>query len=50
MDSKRIPKAIRQPVPELMEFLKPYREVFSREEPRQTLERYVTGLLSDLPR
>ncbi|PTX46524.1 hypothetical protein C8P63_1593, partial [Melghirimyces profundicolus] len=49
MDSKRIPKAIRQPVPELMD-LKPYREVFSREEPRQTLERYVTGLLSDLPR
>lgn len=50
MDSKRIPKAIRKPVPELMDFLKPYREVFGREEPRQTLERYITGLLSDLPR
>ncbi|WP_170109722.1 transposase [Melghirimyces profundicolus] len=32
------------------DFLRPYHELFIRKEPRQTLERYVTGLLSDLPR
>ena len=32
-NSRRIPKAVRQPVPELQDFLKPYHGLFRRQEP-----------------
>lgn len=38
------------PIPELAEFLRPYRACFYRVESLETLERYVTGLLTDLNR
>jgi SRSO17 transposase len=36
------------PIPELKEFLRPYRQLFYRYESLRTLERYATGLLSDV--
>ncbi|MCL0097160.1 IS701 family transposase [Dehalococcoidia bacterium] len=39
-----------QPLPELAEFLSPYMSYFRRPEVREDMERYTTGLLSDLPR
>ncbi len=38
------------PIPELKEFLRPYRQQFYRYESLRTLERYATGLLSDVER
>lgn len=42
--------AASEPLPELAEFLAPYAHHFARSEAREDLERYTTGLLSDLPR
>lgn len=42
--------AASQPLPELAEFLAPYMSHFLRPEARENVERYTTGLLSDLPR
>ena len=36
------------PIPELKEFLRPFRQQFYRFESLRTLERYATGLLSDV--
>lgn len=36
------------PIPELTEFLRPFRQQFYRLESLRTLERYSTGLLSDV--
>jgi len=45
-----IPRAPEAPHPALTEFLEPYTRPLPRSETRQTMERYITGLLSDLPR
>jgi SRSO17 transposase len=44
------PKASPTPLPELAAFLAPFAPLFQRAQSRQSLERYVTGLLTDLPR
>ncbi len=36
------------PIPELQEFLQPFRQQFYRMESLRTLERYATGLLGDV--
>ena len=45
-----VPKAGPAPLPELAAFLEPFASLFRRSESRESLERYVTGLLTDLPR
>ena len=50
MDSSPLLKASPAPLPELAAFLEPFAPLFRRIESRETLERYVTGLLTDLPR
>ena len=45
-----VPKASAEPLPELADFLEPFAPVFRRGASRRSLERYVTGLLTDLPR
>jgi SRSO17 transposase len=43
-----IPKAGPEPLGDLAEFLRPFARLVRRRESRQALERYATGLLSDL--
>src|SRR5438270_12372230 len=50
MDTPPPPKAAPTPLPELDRFLQPYRSLFQRAQSRQSLDRYVTDLLTDLPR
>lgn len=45
-----IPKAGPAPLTDLAEFLEPFGELVRRSESRQSMERYATGLLSDLSR
>src|SRR5262245_26967421 len=45
----RIPQAPAEPLPELDEFLRPFHVQFKRSEGRRSLERYLTGLLSEHP-
>src|SRR5262245_44826499 len=45
-----VPKAGPAPLPELAAYLAPFAPLFHRAQSRQSLERYVTGLLTDLPR
>src|SRR3954466_3087450 len=45
----REPHAPAAVLPELDEFLRPFRVHFSRSEGRQSLERYLTGLLTEHP-
>ena len=45
----RIPHAPSYPLPELAEFLRPFHVHFARAEGRHALERYLTGLLTELP-
>src|SRR5215471_4686995 len=45
-----VPKAGPTPLAELTAFLTPFAPLFRRAQSRQSLERYVTGLLTDLPR
>jgi SRSO17 transposase len=45
-----VPKAGPAPLPELGAYLAPFAPLFRRAQSRQSLERYVTGLLTDLPR
>ena len=49
MRTTRIPQAPSTPLPELAEFLAPFRVHFQRSEGRQALERYLTGLLTEHP-
>lgn len=42
--------ASEKPLPELAEYLSPFDKYFVRSEGRENLERYSTGLLSDIPR
>jgi SRSO17 transposase len=50
MESLTLPKASPDPLPELATFLAPFAPLFRRSQSRESLERYVTGLLTDLPR
>src|SRR5436309_3190032 len=45
----RIPQAPAEPLPELAEFLAPFRVHFARSEGPHALERYLTGLLTEHP-
>lgn len=49
MKSTRIPHAPSTPLPDLAEFLAPFRVHFKRSEGPQALERYLTGLLTEHP-
>ncbi len=45
-----VPKASSDPLPEIATFLESFAPLFRRVQSRQSLERYVTGLLTDLGR
>jgi SRSO17 transposase len=45
-----VPKASSDPLPEIAEFLEPFAPLFRRSQSRHSLERYMTGLLTDLDR
>jgi SRSO17 transposase len=45
-----VPKASSDPLPEIAEFLMPFASLFRRSQSRHSLERYTTGLLTDLER
>src|SRR5258708_37823718 len=49
MNKTRVPKASPQPLPELVTFLEPFAPLFRRHTSRDSVERYLTGLLPDLP-
>src|SRR3954452_2587562 len=49
MKTTRLPHAPTTPLPELAKFLDPFRVHFQRSEGRQTLERYLCGLLTEHP-
>jgi len=49
MNENRVPKASPEPLPELARFLEPFAPLFRRKTSRASMERYVTGLLSNLP-
>jgi SRSO17 transposase len=49
MNKTRVPKASPEPLPELATFLEPFAPLFRRHTSRDSMERYLTGLLSDLP-
>jgi SRSO17 transposase len=50
MESFTLPKASPAPLAELATYLAPFAPLFRRAQSRASLERYVTGLLTDLPR
>src|ERR671911_527569 len=45
-----VPKASSEPLPEISSFLEPFAPLFRRSQSRHSLERYITGLLTDLDR
>jgi SRSO17 transposase len=45
-----VPKASSDPLPEISTFLEPFAPLFRRSQSRHSLERYITGLLTDLDR
>jgi SRSO17 transposase len=49
MRTQRVPHVPTAPLPELAEFLEPFRAHFRRSEGRQSLERYLAGLLTEHP-
>jgi SRSO17 transposase len=49
MNNSLVPKASPDPLPELATFLEPFAPLFRRHTSRDSMERYVTGLLTDLP-
>jgi SRSO17 transposase len=50
MKTITLPKGSADPLPELAVYLKPFAPLFRRSTSRRSIERYVTGLLTDLPR
>src|SRR5579883_1235071 len=50
MKTLNLPKGSPDPLPELAAFLQPFAPLFRRSTSRKSCERYVTGLLTDLPR
>jgi SRSO17 transposase len=49
MKSNIVPKASPDALPELAAFLEPFAPLFRRHTSRDSIERYLTGLLTDLP-
>ena len=49
MKTNRVPKASPEALPELAAFLEPFAPLFRRHTSRDSMERYLTGLLTDLP-
>src|SRR5436189_5322932 len=49
MNKTRVPKASPEPLPELVAFLEPFAQLFRRHTSQESMERYLTGLLTDLP-
>lgn len=49
MNTNRVPNASPEPIRELARFLEPFASLFRRKTSRVSMERSVTGLLSDLP-
>src|SRR5260221_220158 len=49
MNQTRVPKASPEPLPELAAFLEPFAPLFRRHSSRDSMERYLTGLLTDVP-
>ena len=49
MNKNRVPKASPEPLPELTTFLEPFAPLFRRHTSRDSMERYLTGLLTDVP-
>ena len=49
MNMNRVPKASPDTLPELAAFLEPFAPLFRRHTSRDSMERYLTGLLTDLP-
>jgi len=49
MKSNIVPKASPASLPELDTFLAPFASLFRRHTSRDSMERYITGLLTDLP-
>ena len=49
MKIDRVPKASPDALPELAAFLEPFAPLFRRHTSRDSMERYLTGLLTDLP-
>src|SRR2546425_1335492 len=50
MKTPVVPKASPETLPELVTYLTPFAPLFRRSTSRESVERYVTGLLTDLPR
>ena len=50
MESIHVPKASPDPLPELETFLRPFLHLFRRKQTVKSMERYATGLLTDLQR
>src|SRR5215470_16209502 len=50
METTTVPRASPDALPELAAFLRPFAPLLRRTTSRQSLERYLTGLLTDLPR
>jgi SRSO17 transposase len=50
LETQAVPKASPDTLPELATYLAPFAPIFRRSTSRESLERYVTGLLTDLPR
>jgi SRSO17 transposase len=50
METDVVPKASPAPLPELATYLAPFAPLFRRSTSRESVERYLTGLLTDLPR
>jgi SRSO17 transposase len=50
MKTLTVPKGSADPLPELAAFLAPVAPLFRRSTSRRSMERYITGLLTDLPR
>src|SRR5258708_35898046 len=49
MNKTRVPKASPDALPELAAFLEPFAPLFRRHTSRDSMERYLTGLLTALP-
>src|SRR5260370_22671343 len=49
MKINRVPKASPDALPELAAFLEPFAPLFRRHTSRDSMERYLTDLLTDLP-
>jgi hypothetical protein len=50
INTQVVPKASPAPLPALATYLALFAPIFRRSTSRESLERYVTGLLTDLPR